>query len=311
MNSDNNPIKKPSRPAPIPGQPKAPRKQPTTSSDNDDELVVLSAEPAPASNAKRRKDLWLNNDVENHSTQKSNPSSTGSPLTKAKKGKRTDNRNFFQRHIILFNVLIMVCVGLILCWLSYLMLDVWTGHGDERTVPNVIGKQLEAGKALLNNNDLKIIISDSVFDNPAAPGTIIDQNPHEGARVKNGRDIYVTIVAFSPKLIVVPNLETSGQQAIERFRAMGVNNLDTVMVIAEDRVGLVLGATYNGHQLHKGDKIPVNARVTLTIGMKRPAPVYIPQEDEDAESESPTPDDFNTDAALLQEAIKNAMTPGF
>lgn len=309
MNSDNNPIKKPATPAP--GQPKAPRKQPTPAPNNDDELVVLSATPAPAPHAKPRKDLWLNNDEKTQLSQKPHTSSPNSPMPKAKKSKKKDNRNFFQRNIILFNILIMVCVGLILCWLSYLMLDVWTGHGDERTVPNVIGKKLEAGKTLLNNNDLKVIISDSVFDNPAAPGTIIDQNPHEGARVKNGRAIYVTIVAFSPKLIVVPNLETSGQQAIERFRAMGVNNLDTVMVIAEDRVGLVLGATYNGHQLHKGDKIPVNAHVTLTIGMKRPEPVYIPEENEDEDNNSNTADDADVDAALLKEAIKQAMKPGF
>ncbi|MDE6320973.1 MAG: hypothetical protein K2L93_01605, partial [Muribaculaceae bacterium] len=138
---------------------------------------------------------------------------------------------------------------------------------------------------------------------------IIDQNPHEGAHVKNGRDVYVTIVAFSPKLIVVPNLETSGQQAIERFRAMGVNNLDTVMVVAEDRVGYVLSATYNGHQLHKGDKIPVNARVTLTIGMKRPVPMYIPEEGEG--NDSTAAGDSNPDADMLKEALRTAMTANF
>ncbi len=308
MNSDTNPIKKSTNPAPSSAQGMAQRNHHTPPSGDDDELVVISAEPSPTTPTKRRKDLWLNNDEEIKIAQKPAMSSPKPSKPNNRKSMNKDNRNFFQRNIILFNVLIMVCVGLILCWLSYLLLDVWTGHGDERTVPNVIGKQFEAGKSLLNNNDLKVIISDSVFDNPAAPGTIIDQNPHEGARVKNGRDIYVTIIAFTPKLIVVPNLETSGQQAIERFRAMGVHNLDTVMVVAEDRVGLVLGATYNGHQLHKGDKIPVNAHVTLTIGMKRPAPVYNPMDEEDSDNDSTSTDEFESDAALLQEALKNAMT---
>ncbi len=265
---------------------------------DDDELVVLSVEEPKAPNGatpkRKRNDMWLNNSNDSQNSQNYNNSN--------------NSKGFFEWHVILWNVLLMVCTGLILCWLSYLLLDVWTGHGDERTVPNVIGRSYDAGRTALENTDLGIIVSDSVFDNPAAPGTIIDQNPHEGARVKNGRSVYVTIVAFSPKMVVVPNLETSGQQAIERLRAMGVTNLDTVMVVAEDRVGLVLGATCNGHQLHRGDKIPVNSRVTLTIGMKRPMAIYNPEEEEN-DSTALDDETIDADAQRLTEALRNSMTP--
>ncbi|MDE6309342.1 MAG: hypothetical protein K2L81_04010, partial [Muribaculaceae bacterium] len=113
MNSDNSPIKKPTNSATASAQSNNVRKQPTRPSDNDDELVVLSAEPAPARAPKRRKDLWLNNDEETKVAPKSAMPSHDSSKPKAKKGKKKDNRNFFQRHIILFNVLIMICVGLI------------------------------------------------------------------------------------------------------------------------------------------------------------------------------------------------------
>lgn len=181
-----------------------------------------------------------------------------------------DNRSFIKRHLILFNFLLIMLAGFIICWLSYLMLDLWTAHGDERTVPDVIGRSFVDGESILENSDLTVLISDSTYDSPEAPGTIIDQNPPEGARVKNGRTVYLTIVAFSPKMVTVPDLNVSGQQAMAQFNSLGMHSIDTVLVVAEHRDGLLLEAKVNGRPIFKGDKVPINSHVTLVVGMNPP-----------------------------------------
>lgn len=188
---------------------------------------------------------------------------------------KKENRSFIKRHLILFNFLLIMLAGFILCWLSYLMLDLWTAHGDERTVPDVIGRSFVDGESILKNSDLTVLISDSTYDSPGAPGTIIDQNPPEGARVKNGRTVYLTIVAFSPKMVTVPDLnDVSGQQAMAQFNSLGMHNIDTVMIVAEHHDGLLLEAKVNGRPIFKGDKIPINSHVTLVVGMNPPRTIF-------------------------------------
>ncbi len=100
---------------------------------------------------------------------------------------------------VFLHIGIMIIVAVAIGWLAMLWLDVWTRHDDTITVPPV--KTLSYGEAAarLDQHGLVAVLSDSVYDKSTRPGTVIDQNPKVGTIVKEGREIYLTINAFSQK----------------------------------------------------------------------------------------------------------------
>ncbi len=167
---------------------------------------------------------------------------------------------------VCLNLLIMAAIVLILGWLAMLWMDHFTLHGQTRTIPDLRGLDYNAAAARLEEDDLIIELSDSVYESKARPGAIIDQNPKGGNVVKPGRVVYVTINAFSPKMVTVPQLtDISVRQARSVLEGLGIKNVTEVSVVSE-YAGLVLGASCDGHRLLPGARLPVTARVTLQVG---------------------------------------------
>lgn len=175
-------------------------------------------------------------------------------------------RSFVKRHPVLMNFIYICLAGCIGVWLLLLFLDFWTFHGEERVVPDVKGQVYASAAGNVDLAGLRAVLSDSVFDAYARPGTVVEQTPVPGAKVKKGGSVYLTIVAFSPKLITVPDFyNASVRQARSMFEGLGIKEVREVPVVSEYG-GLVLGAKFNGVTLQPGARIPVSAVVTLEVG---------------------------------------------
>lgn len=84
--------------------------------------------------------------------------------------------------------------------------------------------------------------------------------------VKAGREIYLTITAFSPKMVSVPKVtDVSERQARAMLAGVGLNNITTVIVPSEYK-DLVAGIRVNGKDAAPGTRVPVTARVVLEVG---------------------------------------------
>lgn len=174
--------------------------------------------------------------------------------------------NFRKRHPVLMNLIYIIVASVLLIWMLLWFIDFWTFHGEERVVPDVKGQTFESAEGNVDLSGLKAVISDSVFDSYSRPGTVVEQTPIAGARIKKGGTVYLTIVAFSPKLITVPDFyNVSVRQARSMFNGLGISEVREVPVISEYQ-GLVLGAKFNGVSLQPGARIPVSAVVTLEVG---------------------------------------------
>ncbi len=176
-------------------------------------------------------------------------------------------KKFYVKHPIISNIIFIILTGIVLLWFAMLCLDVWTRHGDDSTVPQVKGLSYDRAAELLADCDLKIEISDSIYDRNVAPGTVIESFPHAGAVVKSGRQVYVTVTAFSPKMVTLsmPVTGVSSRQAVSYLEALGITSIRLVDVPSQYS-DLVEGATYDGHRLSVGSVIPVTASVTLEVG---------------------------------------------
>lgn len=174
---------------------------------------------------------------------------------------RTVNRE----HPVLMNILYIFITAFVLVWFLLLFLDSWTHHGDEATVPALKGQSMELAAMNLANEGFQCEVMDSVFESTQKPGTVVEQNPSAGARVKPGRTVYLTIVAFSPKMITVPDfMNVSRRQGRSMFEGLGIDV--HIVTVASQYKDLVLGAKVNGVPIRPGQRIPVTSNVTLEVG---------------------------------------------
>lgn len=175
--------------------------------------------------------------------------------------------SFYNKHRIISHLIIMAAVAILLVWFAMIFLNVWTRHGSTATVPQVKNLSYATAAELLRDCSLGIEISDSVYDRNTAPGTVLESWPKAGAVVKRGRQVYVTITAFSPKMVrlSMPVTGVSSRQAVSYLRGLGITGIRIVNVPSQ-YPDLVESAKVDGRLLRVDSEIPVTATVTLEVG---------------------------------------------
>ena len=218
-------------------------------------------------------------------------------------------RKSFRHHPVLFNIFLAFVAILMLIWFTLIFLDSWTHHGKTSVVPDV--KYMDYRKAIstLSDNNLEIEVNDPVYitdlaeslRKKMAPGMILESWPRAGAVVKKGRPVYVTIVAYSPKEVVIstPIDNISSRQTISVLQSMGINNVRLVSVpsMYNDNVERAL---YNGKPIGVGSSLPVTATVTLEVGKAvEPDPIY-EENDSDFTADDAEPS-FDPDVVVAED----------
>lgn len=173
--------------------------------------------------------------------------------------------SFLRRHPVLFNLLLIFLVGCGLIWVTLVWLDSWTLHGKTESVPDIRGLSYSQARQALAAADLRVELSDSLYDPTIPPGNVIEQSPRPRTKVKPQRVIYLTINAFSPKMVTVPPVtDMSLRQARSILESLGLKSIKVSYVPGEFR-DLVTGVKFNGLPLQPGAKIPVTAVLTIEV----------------------------------------------
>lgn len=160
----------------------------------------------------------------------------------------------------------MAGVAVVLVWLGLAWLDSWTDHGHYVIIPEVKGQSFDRATAQLRSEGFESVLSDSVYDDKTRPGTVIEQNPKSGTKVKEGREVYLTITAFSPKTVSIPSLtDVSLRQARSILEGLGFTRILVREVPSEYR-DLVVGVKRDGAPVAVGTRLPVTSVITLEVG---------------------------------------------
>ncbi len=162
-------------------------------------------------------------------------------------------------------------------------MDLFTKHGDVFIVPDFDGQTLDQMYDNGYGEYFEFSIIDSVYFQSRERGTVVMQNPLPGSKVKQGRHVYLTIVAQAPEKVLMPNLKNlSLRQALVTLESAGlpVGNLEYVKYFARNAVvDQLLGeetvepdteltkGTYVNLVLGKGD-YPVVIPMPFLIGLK-------------------------------------------
>lgn len=144
--------------------------------------------------------------------------------------------------------------------------DIYTHHGESIVIPNLIHKSFERSSATLHRLGLELQVSDTGYVKTLPPGCVLEQFPAAGEHVKSGHIIYITINATHSPTITLPDVidNCSLREAMARLTAMGFKLNPPQFVPGEK--DWVYGITVNGRHVVYGDKIPVDARLTIQAG---------------------------------------------
>lgn len=165
------------------------------------------------------------------------------------------------------NIMLMVAVVIAVPVAAFYMLDIFTHHGEKIEVPSVTDKMLADAEAMLAERDLVAVVSDSVYDKYAAPGSVLDQMPKAGYEVKAGRVVYLTVAMKNMPTVALPDVVSHGslREAEATLRSLGFKLTDNELVEGKP-LELVVGVKQGGKEIFAGDMVPRDKPLTLLVG---------------------------------------------
>lgn len=163
-----------------------------------------------------------------------------------------------------FGLAVAIAAGgllILLIWLNF-----YTRHGQARPVPDFFGLTLEQSAKLARKSKLNYKIIDSVYTNIVPRGCIAEQNPRPGFKVKKWRNVVLTINAFHPEMVAMPNLiDLPKRQAIMIIGGSGLE-MGHLKYKPDLSIDVVIEQQLNGKIIVAGDSIQKGSIIDLVLG---------------------------------------------
>ena len=256
--------------------------------EEDDESVSSVAEerstPEPTTGSTFSQNIEKIMKQESTTPRKENTAKSTTPKPKAtaqRKSKSNDSimeriKEQFKKRPLIMHILLMLVAGLALLIIVNIGLKVGTRHGNTIVVPDLRGMLIDEAVGVAEDNDLNIIVRDSIFDVDLPGGTVVDQLPRTSdvrdVTVKPDRKIYVTINAYTRRMVDVPYVaKQTLRQALNQLERSGLSVSKLVFEPDLTSTDYVLRQEINGKEITPAKKIQVQVGtgVTLYVSYRR------------------------------------------
>jgi len=175
-------------------------------------------------------------------------------------------KNFITSKVFFKNLgfSIVIVVGVIMVLLIWL--NLYTRHGQARPVPDFVGLTMEQATLLAKNSKLKFQVIDSIYTTVVPRGCVAEQNPKPGFKVKKWRNVILTINAFHPEMVAMPNLvDLPKRQALALIQSSGLET-GLLKYRPDLSIDVVIDQLYKGKNVHSGDSIQKGSVIDLVLG---------------------------------------------
>jgi beta-lactam-binding protein with PASTA domain len=167
----------------------------------------------------------------------------------------------FIRNLGLAFAIIVGIAMLLIIWLN-----IYTRHGQSRSVPDFSGMDIEEAAITARKNKLKYLITDSVYTSIVLPGCVAEQHPLAGLKVKKWRTIALTVNAFNPEMVEMPDLvELPKRQALALIGSSGMET-GSLRYVPDISVDVVLQQLHNGKEVSPGELLQRGSVIDLVLG---------------------------------------------
>jgi eukaryotic-like serine/threonine-protein kinase len=178
----------------------------------------------------------------------------------------TFNRSFLKLVVLHFSLVALVGSCVLFLFFNFL-LPIVTHHGQFITVPNLQGISLEEVDAYLAQRNLRFEVTEEFSYEPNYPPmAVLQQYPKAGARVKEGRKIYLTLNTKTPPKVKMPNLvDGSVRNAHVRLKSHGLL-LGTIKYVPDVAQNAVLEQWHQGREIAPETLVTQGAKIDLVVG---------------------------------------------
>jgi len=176
-------------------------------------------------------------------------------------------REYLSSKVFLIQILIAALIIAVLGYLFMHWLTFTTDHGKEITVPNLSKMSEEQVEEKLDELNLEYVFLDSVdYKKDYPKHSVVEQDPVAGAKVKEGRKIYIKVNSSGFSTVRIPDLiEKTYRQAGPTLKSLG---LEEGTITYKPYLGkdMVLEMRLNGRKLNPGDKVFKSSKIDLVLG---------------------------------------------
>ena len=150
---------------------------------------------------------------------------------------------------------------ILLIWLNF-----YTRHGQARPVPDFYGLSMAEAENLAKKSKLRFEVIDSVYTTLVPRGCVAEQSPKPGFKVKKWRNVVLTINAFNPEMVRVPNLiDLPIRQALALLESSGLK-MGEPRYKPDLSINIVIEQLHNGRNINEGDSLQKGSVIDLVLG---------------------------------------------
>lgn len=175
-------------------------------------------------------------------------------------------KNFLLSKLFLKHLGLAVLIIVGITMITLIWLNLYTRHGQARPVPDFYGLSMEQVSKVARKNRLRYQVIDSVYTTAVPRGCVAEQSPKPGFRVKKWRNVVLTINAYNPEMVAMPNLvDLPIRQAIASIVGSGLQ-MGELRYRPDLSIDVVIEQLYNGRKITEGDSLQKGSVIDLVLG---------------------------------------------
>jgi beta-lactam-binding protein with PASTA domain len=173
---------------------------------------------------------------------------------------------YVEQRIILRNLILAFLILIFGTVIIMQLLKVYTRHNQNLSVPDFAGLALTDAILVAGERDLEVEVFDSVYLTDFEKGTVVDQHPGAGFKVKKNRTVFLTMNAINPAKVAMPDLvNLTFKQASAKLESFGLK-VGRISYEPNIAINVVLAQRKSGRELVAGDSVIKGLSVDLVLG---------------------------------------------
>ena len=166
----------------------------------------------------------------------------------------------FIKHFAISLAVILVLLISVFVWLNF-----YTNHGKSIIVPDLIGLNEAQVNRLINNTHLRFEIIDSIHTSDVPMGTVYEQIPAAGSKVKKQRKIFIILNAKNKRMVAMPDLQDLSVRQATTVLQSAKLNLSNIIYVPSEFKNVVIGQLHDGKEIEPGAKIQEGSDVVIMV----------------------------------------------
>lgn len=160
----------------------------------------------------------------------------------------------------------MAILTFVLLYITFSSLESYTNHGEEFSLPDFSGMTIGQVADVAKQKNLRFEITDSIFSRRKKRGSVLEQDPPPGFKVKKGRRVFLVMNATQPEIIRMPRAKgVDFKQAWMDLESKGLS-VERITYQPDPNRHYVLQQKYQGNIINIDEDIEKGAGIELVLG---------------------------------------------